>query len=137
MHVKAKLVELAAPATETLNLVFEGVGKQFRGGANAEFKMGLSFFGPRAMVKDYVIGDSFDVGLSSMEAGDRFLGIEKGVEDVDPYQNGAERVIAAGDGGKAGRSAFKEAFLAALMIRLKDSEFRDWLRVQLEHEDSH
>lgn len=65
MKVKAKIMGIEAGLNDEdhLDLSFVGISKQHFGGNDREIAMSLRVQVPRALVRDYTIGDSYEITL--------------------------------------------------------------------------
>jgi hypothetical protein len=123
-----------AKADHTLDLMFVGHGKNYFGGSAREIGMTLNVQVPRFLVKDYQLGEGFDISLSRENRVFQFdPELSEEMRKADPYELGAERTVNAAmtNDRKAARQAFKEAVFMTLRIRMQDPEFREQMRRDL------
>lgn len=140
MHMDVTLGEETARGDHTLRLMFAGVGKSFFGGTTREIGMTLTVDAPRFLVKDYQLGEGFDICLTRENRVFQFdPELSEELRKADPYTLGAEKTVnaamAPANNRKATREAFKDAFRMALRIRLQDPEFREQMRRDLDVAD--
>jgi len=70
MKVKAKImgIDISLKGEDTLELQLVGIGKQHVGGSEREVSMVLRVEAARALVKDFALGDVFEITLDHVAA---------------------------------------------------------------------
>lgn len=144
MNVEGKIMNMdcLVDKDDCVRVMVVGVEKRGHGDRVREIGMTLTIDTPREFVKDYKLGDKFDifVGQSDRERQlDPTLSPE--LQNADPYLLGGEKMHnvlimqsmqGEGDRKKVQRQAFKESFFLALKIRLQDPEFRETMLRDIE-----
>jgi hypothetical protein len=144
MNVEAKLMhmDVCIDKEDVVELMVVGVEKRGHGDRVREIGMTLTVQVPREFVKDYKLGEKFDIYLGRSDREyqlDPTLNPE--LQNTDPYLLGGEKMHnvlimqsmqGEGDRKKVQRQAFKESFFLALKIRLQDPEFRETMLRDIE-----
>lgn len=144
MNVEGKIMNMdcLVEKEDCVRLMVVGVEPRGHGDRVREIGMTLTLDTPREFVKDYKLGDKFDIYLSpSNRERDLDPTLNPELQNADPYLLGGERMHnvlimqsmqGEGDRKKVQRQAFKESFFLALKIRLQDPEFRETLLRDIE-----
>lgn len=144
MNVEGKLMhmDVMVDKEDIVDLMFVGVEKRGHGDRVREIGMTLNLQVPREFVKDYKLGEKFDIHLGRYEREYQLdPTLDPELQKTDPYLLGGEKMHnvlimqsmhGEGDRKKVQRQAFKESFFMALKIRMQDPEFRDTMLREIE-----
>ena len=134
MNVEAKLMhmDMVLGDKDHVELMFAGVEGH---GTDRQTEMTVTLRVARERVKDYKLGDLFDLHVSRVTREyQEDPGLDPELRKADPYLLGGERMHnvlimqsmqGEGDRKKVQRQAFKESFYMTLKIRMQDPEFRE------------
>lgn len=144
MNVEGKLMhmDVMVDKDDVIDLMFVGVEKRGQGDRVREIGMTLNLQVPREFVKDYKLGEKFDIHLGRVSREYQLdPTLDPELQNTDPYLLGGQKMHnvlvmqsmqGEGDHKRVQRQAFKEAFFMALKIRMQDPEFRDTMLREIE-----